>query len=448
MRERTIRTTAVVRGRAAVLPHGVGPLPHVRGQQRLAPARRRRVVPARPRRAARRSRRRRQRRPDRRARTGPDDRPDRPAPDEPGYTPLSERLVRLGGRGRGRPDPRCRQGIRLLDPRADARGFPRHRPHRASAARVPARQDLAEHAAAARRPGAGRLVRRAARLQPPEGRGGRPGCRGDRLRRRHRPDRRPLRHSAARPLDLDGERWGWHDAAVALRGPAAERVWAAYAQRWSEATTLPPRRYIRWSRPWAPHRELINPAHPRPAPAAPPARRRRARPSRTAVRVLRSMNTRKVSSAFPWRCRPWDSVPPTGVHEVFETLTAALRAAQRYVYLEDQYLQEDSSAATATRALSPSARRRPPEVKVIMVGSGVRDPEDPGVHLRPINRDLTGPETQDPRSLGRPARRPRSRCSVSTRDGPRQAGARRRRASRASVRPTCSAGRWAGSTAR
>ena len=80
-------------------------------------------------------------------------------------------------------------------------------------------------------------------------------------------------------LDLDGERWGWHDAAVALRGPAAERVWRAYAQRWSEATTLPPRRYIRWSRPWAPHRELINPAHPRPAPAAPPAQPG-ARPSR------------------------------------------------------------------------------------------------------------------------------------------------------------------------
>ena len=72
-------------------------------------------------------------------------------------------------------------------------------------------------------------------------------------------------------------------------------------------------------------------------------------------------------------------MPPTGVHEVFETLnTRPCCPTQRYVYLEDQYLQEEFGGRRRYELypyLRDAARRG---VKVILVGSGVRDPEDPG----------------------------------------------------------------------
>ena len=42
-------------------------------------------------------------------------------------------------------------------------------------------------------------------------------------------------------LSIGHERWGWHDGAVRLRGPAAARVWEVYRGRWAEAASLPPR---------------------------------------------------------------------------------------------------------------------------------------------------------------------------------------------------------------
>ena len=102
--------------------------------------------------------------------------------------------------------------------------------------------------------------------------------------------------------------------------------------------------------------------------------------------MLRSLHERKFSSLFPWRRLPWETMPPTGVHEVFGTLTAAINAAHRYIYLEDQYLSE-SAGGDARYELYPYLRAAAARgVKVILVGSGIRDPDDPGVFRRPINR--------------------------------------------------------------
>ncbi|MEO9139684.1 MAG: phospholipase D-like domain-containing protein [Jatrophihabitans sp.] len=188
-------------------------------------------------------------------------------------------------------------------------------------------------------------------------------------------------------LTLDGERWGWHDMALRLRGPAATRARDLYLLRWDEAATLPPRPYLRPRYPLEP----INP------PAAPtPSRVATAEPvptPETAVRVMRSISNCKLDSLLPWRRHSWADMPPSGVREIFDTLTTAIGAARRYVYLEDQYLYDYLLGRSREFEMYPHLRNAAARgVKVILVGSGTRDPEDPGVNLRPINstvnRDL------------------------------------------------------------
>ncbi len=177
-------------------------------------------------------------------------------------------------------------------------------------------------------------------------------------------------------------RWGWHDAVVRLRGPGAERVWSVLARRWVEASTLPRKHYLRRLPRW----EQLNPEAPQAAPGDPPQQQLE-RPG-TAVRVLRSVPRTKFDSVFPSRRIAWDALPQAGVREVFGTLTAAISAATRYIYIEDQYLGEELGGDRRYElypALCGALRRG---VKVILVGSGVRDPEDPGVHLGRINRRL------------------------------------------------------------
>jgi phosphatidylserine/phosphatidylglycerophosphate/cardiolipin synthase-like enzyme len=180
-------------------------------------------------------------------------------------------------------------------------------------------------------------------------------------------------------LTLNGKRWGWHDAAVRLRGPAAARVHDIVVQRWTEASTLPAR-FV------APGRRM-NPRTPAPAldPAPPQAA---IASSGIAVRVVRSVATNKVPSVLRWRRRGWDTMPADGEQSVFATITAALTAARRYIYLEDQYFEEYTGGKLQYE-LYPYLREAAARgVKVVLLGSGVRDPEDPGIYLRPINRRL------------------------------------------------------------
>lgn len=188
-------------------------------------------------------------------------------------------------------------------------------------------------------------------------------------------------------MRLRGDRWGWHDMAVRLRGRAAGRVWEIFCERWQEALTLPDQHWL----PTPRSRRLLNPpgilAAPAPAPvaAAVPA-------DGVAVRVLRSTFRRKIDSHLPFRRREWDSVPPGGHQEIFTTLVTAISAARRYVYIEDQYLGESVGGHHAFELypyLRAAALRA---VKVVLVGSGTRDPDDidfGGLHInRKLNADL------------------------------------------------------------
>ena len=104
--------------------------------------------------------------------------------------------------------------------------------------------------------------------------------------------------------------------------------------------------------------------------------------------MLRSTFHRKVDSHLPFRRRPWDLVPAGGHQEIFTTLVTAISAARRYVYLEDQYLEE-SVGGNEQFELYPYLRAAADRgVKVILVGSGTRDPEDVDFGGLDINREL------------------------------------------------------------
>jgi phosphatidylserine/phosphatidylglycerophosphate/cardiolipin synthase-like enzyme len=165
-----------------------------------------------------------------------------------------------------------------------------------------------------------------------------------------------------------GSAWGWHDAVVRLRGPAAARAHAVLAERWM--TTAARARRVHRVVPFTRLRIANSPVPTAPTQDAVDG-------AGTAVRVLRSAPPRRTGLL---RHR----VP--NVAEVFETLCAALRAAQRYI--EDQYLGEQAGGHRDYELyplLRDAAARG---VKLIFVGSGVRDSDDPGIHLRPINRTV------------------------------------------------------------
>ncbi|WP_375478970.1 phospholipase D-like domain-containing protein [uncultured Jatrophihabitans sp.] len=193
-------------------------------------------------------------------------------------------------------------------------------------------------------------------------------------------------------LRLKGNRWGWHDAAVRLRGRAAVEVWQELNSRWKEASTLPRKKWLRR----LPVVEPLNPGDiARPADSTPAGRLVSRQPPveqpGVSVRVLRSMPAHKFESLLPGRTLEWDYQTedrPRGVQDVFHTLTTAFAAAQRYIYLEDQYLGEELGGRPQFElypALLAALRRG---VRVILVGSGIRDPDDAGYHPWPINRRL------------------------------------------------------------
>lgn len=183
-----------------------------------------------------------------------------------------------------------------------------------------------------------------------------------------------------------GQRWGWHDIAVQVRGRGAEQVWQDLRERWVEASDLPRRSYLRNPVDVA----RLNPEQPLGDPG--PARSTAAvEASGSQVRVLRSVGPRKIAALVPGHDRVWDEPnrrPRSGVHEVFETLQSAVRSARRYVYIEDQYLSESFGGSREFELYPVLCDAAARGVKVILVGSGVRDPDDLGLHVRPINEVL------------------------------------------------------------
>ena len=194
-----------------------------------------------------------------------------------------------------------------------------------------------------------------------------------------------------------GVPWGWHDGGVRLRGAATAGVYQNFAHRWEEAGTLPPSTL--WIKPLAGPavRVVVDPGVVAGVPALAP--QSTATPTAAAaVQVLRSRWPTKLNRPGAAR-KPWLTAGGGGLYEVYLTLSEAIRSAQRYIYIEDQFLGDhpampawvpdlaaegfwtdfDILVDPRVRALSlfpllKAAAQR--NVKIIMVGSGYADPGD------------------------------------------------------------------------
>lgn len=197
-------------------------------------------------------------------------------------------------------------------------------------------------------------------------------------------DLTPSRYDTAphHRLRLGRHRWGWHDAATRVHGPAAHRVWEVFRARWETAAALPTR-YIAKNLPAQYFRlprggfTTINPVDsPRLLPPA-PVQPDRPAPG-TAIQVVRSFSAWAVHPRRGrHRIRP-AAVTRAAYHEVYVALTTALRAAERYVYLEDQYFHEAPGGDRRYELYAELREAAGRGVKIILVGSGRRDPADGG----------------------------------------------------------------------
>jgi len=186
-------------------------------------------------------------------------------------------------------------------------------------------------------------------------------------------------------LTVRGGRWGWHDAGSIIRGPAAVDVWQVFRMRWIGAVNLPRRRYV-----WPSMRGLpvLNPPG-MPSSVNPPPAQAAREATGSACQILRSVGPWYIDSLLPWGRRHYSDLAPEGVHEIFHTLVQAIGAAQRYVYIEDQYFKEYPGGDRRFE-LYPYVRAAAARgVKVILVGSGTRDPaENTPLINGTVNADL------------------------------------------------------------
>jgi phosphatidylserine/phosphatidylglycerophosphate/cardiolipin synthase-like enzyme len=175
----------------------------------------------------------------------------------------------------------------------------------------------------------------------------------------------------------DGSAWGWHDLAVRITGPAVRAMWDNFADCWARvadpASRVPP------------------------VPPCPPIA---ASPSPYAVQVLRSFFGRGMAP----------------VHELAMAMKRAIRLAERYIYVEDQFLCDHVMEHLGYR-IPPSPHDIPagfslfdevadrmrarPGLKAIFVGSGKSDPIDflPGARNRRFTPSLRRLRDRLPPSL-------------------------------------------------
>ncbi len=149
-----------------------------------------------------------------------------------------------------------------------------------------------------------------------------------------------------------GERPGWHDVQVALRGPVVDDVAFTFRERWEDPAPLDTRNPLRW----ALHRLARHPAERAQLVAE------RVDPPRVgplAVQVLRTYPARRKRYPFA----------PEGERSIARAYIKVFGRARRLIYLEDQYLW----SFHATRVLC-DALRREPELQLVIVIPRYPDP--------------------------------------------------------------------------
>jgi phosphatidylserine/phosphatidylglycerophosphate/cardiolipin synthase-like enzyme len=170
------------------------------------------------------------------------------------------------------------------------------------------------------------------------------------------------RHDDARhlgdpqPAELDqgryGERPGWHDVQVGLRGPAVDDIAFTFRERWEDPAPLDRRNPLRW---------LLHRFSRHPTERAPLAPERIDAPRRGphTVQVLRTYPARRKTYPFA----------PDGERSIARAYIKAFGRARRLIYLEDQYLWSFHAARVLCDAL-----QREPELLVVIVIPRYPDP--------------------------------------------------------------------------
>jgi phosphatidylserine/phosphatidylglycerophosphate/cardiolipin synthase-like enzyme len=212
--------------------------------------------------------------------------------------------------------------------------------------------------------------------------------------------------------------WGWHDGGVKLTGGVAADVYANFADRWLEAATLPESRlWVKNPGSWLPRFKRYGPP---PLMPVPPLTSSDLRVNAGMyAQVLRSRYKTKLNR--PWKKLSWSTAGGGELLQVHEALVRAIRSAQRYIYIEDQFLADHPilprwmhRSLWATVDLLIGKGRLPSfslfphleealkrNVKVIMVGSGYADPGDliTGPKNRELNTQLRRLATVSPEHL-------------------------------------------------
>jgi phosphatidylserine/phosphatidylglycerophosphate/cardiolipin synthase-like enzyme len=150
-----------------------------------------------------------------------------------------------------------------------------------------------------------------------------------------RDDERHLGDPQAIALDdRYGDRPGWHDIQLEIRGPAIADLARTFRERWDDPTPLDHRNPWRtWVR-----RIARQPRRPEPLPSLPAA------PAPTGAHSVQVLRT------YPSK-RPPFPFAPDGERSIARAYTKAFGRARRLIYIEDQYLWSASVAETLARAL-------------------------------------------------------------------------------------------------
>ena len=169
-----------------------------------------------------------------------------------------------------------------------------------------------------------------------------------------RDDHRHLGDPQAVELDDNhyGERPPWHDLQLELRGPVVDDLAWTFAERWEDPTPIDVR---------TPVRALLHQysKHPdEPGPLAPSVRPEPDGP--LAVQVLRTYPV--LRNGYPFAKR--------GERSIARAYLKAFARAQRFIYLEDQYLWSVDAARALREALV-----RSPELQVVAVVPRYPDPD-------------------------------------------------------------------------